>query len=226
MAEDDALGEGGECRDLVFPFAFEGGGGDDEDAFCFSEMMEEGAGGDGLDGFAETHFIGKQGALAECEVEHSLALVGVERVEGDVLGVPAGDDSGFVFATEGDAFGGALAGFEERRDVLGDADFRAAAELFEYFRGITEKLPVDSKSGRSETGSLSKLRSMRRFSTEGTRSMRGEPDFSAARTSPLRRRFSQMSVASVCLQVPRPLRRKSGQVQEKERFVRSRISTW
>ena len=116
-------------------------------------MVEEGAGGDGLDGFAEAHFIGEQGALAEREVEHSLALVGVERVEGDVLRVAAGDDSGLVIAAEGDAFGGALAGLEEGLYVLGDADFGAAAEFRKGFGGVCEEGAVFGKmftEGRAE----------------------------------------------------------------------------
>ena len=45
-------------------------------------MMKQGAGGDGLDGLAETHFIGKQGAYGEGEMQHPLALIGVERAGG------------------------------------------------------------------------------------------------------------------------------------------------
>ena len=44
-------------------------------------------------------------------MEHSFALVGIERVEGDVFRVAAGDDSGFVIPAQGDALGEALAGF-------------------------------------------------------------------------------------------------------------------
>ena len=57
-AVDDALGEGGEFPDLFLPLGLERGGGDDEDALGFSQVMEQGAGGDGLDGFTEAHFVG------------------------------------------------------------------------------------------------------------------------------------------------------------------------
>ena len=46
-------------------------------------------------------------------------------------------------------------------------------------------------------------------------SIKGQPPTSAKRQSPFRRRFSQIRVASMCLQVPRPAVRKSGQVQGK-----------
>ena len=64
-AEDEALGEGGEFADLFLPLGLERGGGDDQAAAGFAEVVEQGAGGDGLDGFAETHLIGEQGALAK-----------------------------------------------------------------------------------------------------------------------------------------------------------------
>jgi hypothetical protein len=66
----------------------------------------------------------------------SMVSSAIERVEGDVLGVAAGDNAGFVFAAELESFGGAVAVFEERSDVLGDADFFRAAEAWQDFRGI------------------------------------------------------------------------------------------
>ena len=59
------MAEGGELPDLFLPLGLERGGGDDEDALRFSELVEQGAGGDGLDGLAEAHFIGEQGAFAK-----------------------------------------------------------------------------------------------------------------------------------------------------------------
>jgi hypothetical protein len=52
-AENDALVERGELVDLLLPHRLERGGGDDEDALGFSQMVEQGAGGDGLDGLAK-----------------------------------------------------------------------------------------------------------------------------------------------------------------------------
>lgn len=106
-AVDELVGKGGECFDLLLPLGLERGGGDDEDAPRFAKVAEQGAGGDGLNGFAQPHFVGEQDAFAEGEVKHPLALVGVKRVEGDVLGVAAADDAGSVVAAEGTPFGGA-----------------------------------------------------------------------------------------------------------------------
>ncbi len=132
-AEDDALGKSGEFSDLILPFAFQRCRRDDEHAFCFSEMVEQGAGGNGLDGFAQTHFVGEEGALAEGEVEHPLALVRVERVKCDVFWVLTCNDSAFVVAAEGGAFGVAFAGLEKRLHVLRDAEFWVAAEFLKNF---------------------------------------------------------------------------------------------
>ena len=37
--------------------------------------MQQGTGGDGLDGFAQTHFIREQGAFRKGEMQHAFALV-------------------------------------------------------------------------------------------------------------------------------------------------------
>jgi hypothetical protein len=95
---------------LFLPLGLERGGGDDEHAPRLPEVVEQGAGGDGLDGFSEAHFIGEQGASVEGEVEHALALIGIERAEGDVLRVASRDDAGFVFAAQEAAFLGVAAG--------------------------------------------------------------------------------------------------------------------
>ena len=44
--------------------------------------MEQRAGGDGLDGLAQAHFVRQQGAFVESEVQHSLTLVRKKRHEG------------------------------------------------------------------------------------------------------------------------------------------------
>jgi hypothetical protein len=51
-------------------------------------------------------------------VKHALALIGIERVKRDVLGVAAGNDAGFIVAPEHAAFVNAAAVFKERFDVL------------------------------------------------------------------------------------------------------------
>jgi hypothetical protein len=61
-----------------------------------------------LDGLAETHFVGKEGSLAEGKVEHAFALVGKERVECDLLGMAAIADADLIVAAGEDAI--ALAG--------------------------------------------------------------------------------------------------------------------
>ncbi len=148
-AEDELVGERGESYDLFLPLGLERGGGDDKDALGFSQMVEQGAGGDGLDGFSESHFVGKQRTFAESEVEHTFALIGIERVERDVLGVAAGDDAGLVIAAELSALGDAAAVFEEGLDVLGDADLRMAAEFFKgsFEDGVRPENTVGSEHG-------------------------------------------------------------------------------
>ena len=97
-AEDQAQWEGGEFFDLFLPFRFERSRCDDEDAAGLAERVEERAGGDGLNGLAEAHFIGKEGSLAEGKVEHAFALVGKERMERDLLGMAAVADTDLVVA--------------------------------------------------------------------------------------------------------------------------------
>jgi hypothetical protein len=122
VAVNEAEGEVGEAADLLLPLGLQGGGGDDEHAGGATEVVQEGAGGDGLDGFAEAHLVGEEGAFGEGEVEHALALVGEKWILGDVFGVAAVDDAGFVVAAEEAAFAGAAAGFEPGGDFLGYAE--------------------------------------------------------------------------------------------------------
>jgi hypothetical protein len=103
-----------------------------------------------LDGFAEAHFIGEQHAFTEGEVQHSLALIRVERAKRDVLRVAAFDHAGFVIATQGEAFPGATAGFEEMIDVLGDTDFRTAAKACQSLGGVGAEGAIGSKKRAKE----------------------------------------------------------------------------
>ena len=97
-AEDELIGEVGEALDLLFPLGFERGGRDDENAPGLAETMQQRAGGDGLDGFAEAHFVGEERALGEGEVQHAVALIGEERDLGFVRGPFAALHFEFVLA--------------------------------------------------------------------------------------------------------------------------------
>lgn len=120
----------GEAADLFLPLGLERGGGYDEHAGGAAEAVEEGAGGDGLDGLAEAHLVGEEGPFLEGEVEHALALVGKKRILRDVLRVAAGGDAGLVVAAEEDAFAGAAAGVEPGGDLLRDAQGGGGGSVF------------------------------------------------------------------------------------------------
>lgn len=78
-AEYQLIRQWRESLDLFLPFRLERRRRDDEHASRLSEAVEEGARGNGLDRFAEAHLIGKQGAFAKGEMEHSFALIGKKR---------------------------------------------------------------------------------------------------------------------------------------------------
>ena len=120
-AENQAEGKGGEAADLLLPLALERRGGDKEHATGVAEAVEQGAGGDGLGGLAEAHFVGEEGAFAEGEVEHPFALVGEEREQRLVGGVAANGDASLVIAAAVAALAFAAAGVEPRRNLLGYA---------------------------------------------------------------------------------------------------------
>jgi hypothetical protein len=88
--------------------------------------MEKGAGGNGLNGFAQPHFVGQEGPLAKGKVEHAFALVGKERGKGDVLGMATLVHASLIVAPQQDAFFGAPAGFQPRSDFLRGANGRTA----------------------------------------------------------------------------------------------------
>ncbi len=97
-AIDQLVRQRGETLDLFFPFAFERGGGDDEDMAGLAHAVEQGAGGNALNGFAQTHFVGQQGAFRKSEVEHAFTLVGKERHGGFVRGPLAALHLEFILA--------------------------------------------------------------------------------------------------------------------------------
>ena len=84
--------------------------------------MEQGAGGDGLDGFAQTHFVGEKGSLLEGKVEHAFALIRIQGAEGYVFGMVSCDNPGFIIAATGFSLAiDSLMG-EPGFDCLGKAD--------------------------------------------------------------------------------------------------------
>jgi hypothetical protein len=58
--------------------------------------MNQRAGRDGLNGLAEPHFVGEQGAFIEREMEHSLALIGKKRDEGFLRWMQSRLDTQFI----------------------------------------------------------------------------------------------------------------------------------
>ena len=77
-----------------------------------AQPVQQGAGGDGLDGLAQAHFVGQQRALGEGQVQHALALIGKERDLGLVRRPFAALHLQLVFAPELLAFGGAAPVFQ------------------------------------------------------------------------------------------------------------------
>ena len=71
----------------------------------------------GVEGVADVHFLEE----ALDEEEHAVALIGIERHEGDLGRFGAADDGLFVFAPEGDACFGVAAAFHPVVDRVGDA---------------------------------------------------------------------------------------------------------
>jgi hypothetical protein len=113
------VGERREALDLLFPLGLERGGSDDDYAAGLAEAVEEGAGGDGLDRFAQTHFVGQQRAAVEGEMQHALALVRIERNEGLVRGIFAGMNLLFVLVPEADFFLSGVQCLQPGRDCDG-----------------------------------------------------------------------------------------------------------
>ena len=71
-----------------------------------AEAVEQGAGGDGLNGLAQAHFVGEEGAFGKGQMEHAFPLVREER-HGGFVGRPfAALDAEFVRAPEALALGG------------------------------------------------------------------------------------------------------------------------
>ena len=86
-----------------------------------AEPVQQRAGGDGLDGLAQAHFIGQQRAFGEGEVQHALALIRKERDLGFVRRPFAALHLQLVIAPELLAFGGAAPAFQPRAEFLREA---------------------------------------------------------------------------------------------------------
>ena len=64
---------------LILPLALERRGRDDKHARRAPKTFQQRARGDGLDGFAKTHFVGEQRAFGEGQMQHALALIRKQR---------------------------------------------------------------------------------------------------------------------------------------------------
>ena len=75
---DDERRGVGESADFGEPLVFERRGADDDDRLNHPLAAQEFGGGDGLDGLAEAHLVGVDGAsVGECESD-AVGLVGME----------------------------------------------------------------------------------------------------------------------------------------------------
>ena len=79
-AGHDGRREVGELGDLLLPLGLERRGRDHEDPLDPAQLAKKRAGGNGLDRLSQTHVVGKEHALSEREMEHSLDLVRQERM--------------------------------------------------------------------------------------------------------------------------------------------------
>lgn len=91
-----------------------------------------------MDGFAQSHLIGKKGALAEGKVEHAIALVGEKRVERDLLGMAAVANADLVVAPCEDAVALTGAVGKPSLDILRNAQIGRGIfkECFEEGLGV------------------------------------------------------------------------------------------
>src|ERR1035438_810396 len=108
--------------------------------------MEQGTGGDGLDGLAQTHLIGQQRAFREGEVQHALTLVRKEGDFGFVRGPFAALHFQFVVAPELFAFHGMAPAIEPGREFLRQTQcgHRAGDKLLQRLNGFFGRTFVES----------------------------------------------------------------------------------
>ena len=110
--EDELVRQVGEALDLLFPLGFERGGRDYEGSAGLAEAVQQRTSGDGLDRFAEAHFVRQQRAFAEGQMQHAFALVREQRNFRLVHGPFAALHLQFVFVSELLALGGPPAIFQ------------------------------------------------------------------------------------------------------------------
>ena len=198
-----------------------------------AQPVEQRARGDGLDGFAQAHFVGQQRALGESEMQHALALVGKERHAGFVRRPFAALHFQFIFAAQFLAFGATPALFEPRANFLREPQFRQVCRA-QFFQVPPTRHPLARRSSvRHQQTIPHRCRQPRQSALDAQRVRRGiRHDIHARRTVPDRLREKRLnrasrwsSTASTCLQVPRPFLRKSWQAQANCRPATSRIST-
>ena len=123
-AEHELIRQISEPLNLLLPFGLQRGGRDDQHAVGLAEPVQQGAGGNGLDGLAQPHFIGQQRAFGEGEVQHPLTLIRKERDLGLVRRPFAALHLQLVIAPELLAFLCAAAAFEPRAEFLREAQSR------------------------------------------------------------------------------------------------------
>ncbi len=109
---------------LLLPFSLERGRRDHQHAVGLAEPMQQGAGGNGLDGLAQAHFIGQQRAFGEREVQHPLALIRKERDFRLVRRPFAALHLQLIITPELLAFRNAAPAFEPRAKLLREAQSR------------------------------------------------------------------------------------------------------
>jgi len=83
-----------EAGDLFLPLTLQRRGTHHEHTRNAIEPAQQFDCGDRLDGLTQSHIVGEQRALAECEMQHPLALVGQQRMTQHVDHLPPGGDFG------------------------------------------------------------------------------------------------------------------------------------
>jgi len=123
-----ALGEAG---DLLFPLGLQRGRAHHQHARDVSAAGEEFTGGDGLDGLAQSHLVGEQGAFAKGEVRHAGPLIGQQRVaqhvEAGGIALGFGQELGPLGRAGPGAPRALQPGAEVARDAQGRANRRGCA---------------------------------------------------------------------------------------------------
>ena len=102
--ENKLIGQIGEALNLFLPFRLQRRRRYNEHLTRLAKPMQQRARRDGLNGFAQAHFVREQRAFGESEVEHPFALIGKERHFRFVHGPFAALHFEFVFVAQFFAF--------------------------------------------------------------------------------------------------------------------------